>query len=107
MVAISPEKAVPDKLLHLTATLFSETVALVTTALLADFNCTIAFLTVFEYADAMLEAFTVPCPFEKFMVWSVTTRIVSLLAPIMILLSKAEFCELDFADKQPFTKKVT
>ena len=91
MVAISPVNAVPDKLLHFTATLFSDAVALVTTALLADFNCTIAFLTVFEYADAMLETFTVPCPFKKFMVWSVTISTVSLLEPIIILLPKVEF----------------
>ena len=91
MVAIFPVNAVPDKLLHFTATLFSDTVALVTTAPLADFNCTIAFLTVFEYADAMLETFTVPCPFKKFMVWSVTISTVSLLEPIMILLPKVEF----------------
>lgn len=91
VAAIWPANAVPVKLLHLTVMVLPDTFTPVTTALPADFNCTMAFLTVFEYALAILDALIVPVPSEKLMFWSVTTVTVLCSEPITILFSKAEF----------------
>lgn len=106
-MAISPSYGVPDKLLHFIVAIFLDTFALVITAALADFNLAITSPAVFWYAEDMVLRFTVAAPPTNLSVWSVTISVVFLSEPKTILFIKAEFCELDFADKQPFTKKVT
>nr|DAJ15817.1 MAG TPA: hypothetical protein [Siphoviridae sp. ctqOv4] len=53
----------------------------------------------------MVLRFTVAAPPTNLSVWSVTISVVFLSEPKTILFIKAEFCELDFTGKRPFTKK--